>query len=196
MREQKVNDRLEAALSAIDAMHAQDSERLDGVPAELRYAERMTEALSKLAPNASDTLRIAVRAQHLMRWRIPRSEYPRGRSGYLSWRTAQAKAHAELAADAMRSAGYEDAMIERVQHLVRKKGLARDPEAQVVEDAACLVFLEHELAGFAAGRDEATVIEILRKTWRKMSERGRALALELPLDDQTRTLVARALASG
>jgi hypothetical protein len=191
-----MTDRFEAALAAIDALHAEDPERVDGVPAELRYARRMSAALEELAPDASEALRLAVRAQHLQRWRIPRSDYPEGKAGYHQWRTAQSKAHAELAAAAVRDAGYDEATAERVARLVRKKDLKRDPEAQALEDAACLVFLEHELASFARQRDEAHVIRILQKTWRKMGERGRALALELPLSADARALVERALASG
>ena len=188
-----MDDRFARARDAIDALHAEDpKQEPDGVPAELAYARRMTAALERLRPDASEALRLAVRAQHLQRWRIPRADYPAGKAGYHAWRTAQMKQHAELAAAAVRDAGYDEATAERVARLVRKKDRATDSEAQALEDAACLVFLETQLGDFAAGREEAQLIDILQKTWRKMSERGRALALALPMDDDARALVENA----
>lgn len=184
--------KLEAALARIDALHADDPEIVDGRPAELVYAERMSAALAAIEPAPSEALSIAVRAQHLCRWRTPRASYPEGRAGYLRWRAAQAKEHAALAAEVLREVGYDDATIDRVGALIRKKDL-RDPEAQALEDAACLVFLEHHFDAFAVGRDESQLIEILQKTWRKMSERGHRAALALALSDRAKALVARAL---
>lgn len=192
-----MTERLERAMAALDAIHAEDPERreIDGrsVPAELAYAERMSVALRALEREPSEALRIAVRAQHLARWRIPRADYPAGKAGYLRWRTEQGRQHAALARQVLREAGYDETTIARVEELVRKKDVGRDAEAQALEDAACLVFLEHQLDAFAQGRDDAQVIEILQKTWRKMSELARALALELPLSDRARALVAAAL---
>lgn len=184
---------LKLALAAIDALHAEDPETIGDRPAELVYAERMSAALAIVAPDASDALKIAVRAQHLCRWRTPRGTYPAGKAGYHEWRTAQAREHAELAARVLRSVGYDDTTIDRVSQLVRKRDLANDREARALEDAACLVFLEHELDAFAEGRDEEQLVDILRKTWRKMSAAGRDAALALPLTDRTRALVDRAL---
>lgn len=187
----------EAAMSAIDALHADDPaiETVEGeaVKKELAYARRMSAALERLMPDASDALRLAVRAQHLQRWRIPRADYPDGKAGYHAWRTEEKRMHAVLAADALRGAGIDGPTIERVAELVLKKRLATDPEAQALEDAACLVFLEHELTAFARDRDHAQVVDILRKTWNKMSESGRALALALDLPPASRALIAEAL---
>lgn len=187
----------ERALAAMDAVHAEDPERTrvgaEDVPAELAYARRMTEALARLAPDASEPLRLAVRAQHLGRFRVPRSSQPDGRAGYLKWRTEQARAHAALARELLASAGYDEATLERVASLVQKKQLAHDREAQHLEDCACLVFLEHGLDAFAAKEDDETVVTILAKTWRKMSDGGRRAALALPLSERGRALVARAL---
>ncbi len=192
-----MNERLERALAGLDALHAEDPEHTDGdgraMPAELAYARRMTAALARLVDAPSEALQLAVRAQHLCRWRLPRSSYPEGKAGYLRWRTEQGRQHAALAAGVLREAGYEDGMVARVEALIRKKNLARDPEAQALEDAACLVFLEHHVDAFAEGRDDARLVDILRKTWGKMGEAGRARALELPLSTRVRTLVAEAL---
>ena len=164
-------------------------------PAELLYAERMTRTLAAIAPDASDALRLAARAQHLARFRVPRSSQPDGRAGYLKWRTEQQRAHAALAKEILERAGYDEATTARVHALVVKKSLATDPEAQQLEDCACLVFLEHYLEPFARNEKDDDVIAILQKTWtRKMSESARARALRLPLTPRAADLVARALA--
>ena len=188
------------AIEEIDAAHAQDPDRASfdgqGYPAELHYAMRMTAWLERIDSAASEPLRIAVRCQHLRRWDIPRSQYPMTRPGYYQWRTKLGIYHAEKAAEILRSVGYDDAFIARVQSLIRKERIKADPEAQSLEDAACLVFLENEYVDFARGHEEAKVIDILRKTWRKMSERGHELALELAmaLPDAERGLIGKALA--
>ncbi|HEY8430564.1 MAG TPA: DUF4202 domain-containing protein [Sandaracinaceae bacterium] len=188
--------RFERAIAALDALHAEDPERVEvdgrNVAAELLYAERMTAALALLSSEPSEALRLAVRAQHLCRWRLPRASYPEGKAGYHAWRREAARQHAELAAATLRDAGYDEETVARVQALVQKKGLGRDPEAQALEDAACLVFLEHHAEPFARGRDEAELVEIVRKTWRKMSPRARELALERPLSPAVRALLDRA----
>ena len=57
-------------------------------PKELLYAIRMSDRLSKFAPDASDHVRLAVKCQHIGRWEIPRNTYPMDRKGYLQWRNA------------------------------------------------------------------------------------------------------------
>lgn len=189
--------RYSAATERIDALNRQDPNRESwqgrSVPKELLYSERMSAWLERLEPRASEALRLAVRAQHLGRWRKPRGEYPAGRKGYLAWRRDCMRMHAELAAEVLRAAGYDAATIERVEDLIMKRRLKRDPESQLLEDVACLVFLESYLAEFAARQQEEKMIEILRKTWRKMSLRGRRAALELDLSAEARALVARAV---
>lgn len=192
--------RFQRALALIEAIHREDphTETVDGVPrpSEALYAERMGAWVERLEPRASEPLRLAARCQHLQRWAIPRDSFPMDRAGYHRWRTAQAQAHARLAGELLREAGYDEATVARVQSLIRKERLRRDPEAQCLEDAACLVFLEHALPDFARRHDEAQVIDILRKTWNKMSPRGREEALGLELAPQARALVERALSSG
>ncbi|MFN7135416.1 MAG: DUF4202 domain-containing protein [Myxococcales bacterium] len=190
--------RLRAAMARIDAANAQDPEReqLDGreVPKELLYAERMTACLETFAPGASEALRLAVRAQHLCRWRIPRDAYPRDRAGYLRWRAELGRLHAQLAGEILREVGYVESFVARVQSLVQKKHLRSDPEAQTLEDVACLVFLRHAFAPFAAQHDDEKVVAIVRKTWGKMSPRAREEALRLPLGQRGLRLVQAALA--
>src|SRR5207237_8811472 len=114
--------------------------------------------LDRLEPAASEALRLAVRCQHLRRWVIPRSTFPMTRAGYHQWRTTLARFHADEAAKVLGDAGYDDATVARVRALVRKEGLKTDPETQTLEDVACLVFLEDELADFAERPEGAKVV--------------------------------------
>lgn len=186
---------LDAGLAALDALHEQDPARVvvEGreVPAELDYARRMSRTLASLVPAPSVALQLAVRAQHLERWTLPRADYPAGKAGYHAWRTEQKKRHARRAAHVLSEVGLDEATCARVASLVEKRG--RDDEAQALEDAACLVFLESQLVDFAAETDRRKLIGILQKTWRKMSEAARDRALGLPLDAAARALVLEAL---
>lgn len=192
-----MNDRLARAYAAIDAINAEDpaTEQVEGAPQpkELLYGRRMTSWLERLEPAASDALRIAVRGQHVGRFRVPRDQHPAGRVGYLEWRKGLGRLHADSSAEAARAAGYEDEVVERVRFLVQKKALRSDVETQLLEDCACLVFLEHHFAELAARTEEAKMLEILRKTWGKMSERAHDEALRLPLGEAERSLVEKAL---
>jgi hypothetical protein len=166
-------------------------------PHELLYAHRMTAWLDRLYPNASEPLRLAVRAQHICRWMIPRETYPMDRAGYLRWRTDLAKFHADKAGEILREVGYDDATSARVQSLLRKENLKADPDTQALEDVAALVFLEFEFCDFAtkhAGEDDK-LIRILQRTWKKMSQRGRHAAMEVQLGENERRLIELALQS-
>lgn len=191
------DSRLEEAIARIDAANAEDPNRveLDGerLPKELLYGRRMSEQLEALEPAASEALRLAVRGQHLCRWKIPRDDFPRDRAGYKKWRTRLGLMHAELAGNIARDVGYDEETVQRVRDLVLKKRLRQDPEAQTLEDVACLVFLRYYLSAFAAEHEDGKVVRILQKTWGKMSERGRQAALGLELPERERELVERAL---
>ena len=188
-----MSDRLQCALGAIDAANARDPNVEAGEPAELIYGRRMSEALAAFAPGASEALQIAVRGQHLERWLTPRRDYPDGKAGYIAWRNAAKRRHAERAAEIMASCGYDEAAIARASALVRKEQLRSDAEAQILEDVACLVFLRHYAANFAAKHPEAKVLDILVKTQRKMSPRGRAAAPDLGLPAPVLALYEQAL---
>jgi hypothetical protein len=195
--------RFGAAIAAIDAVNAEDPSREpvhgaasgETVPSALLYGQRMSGWLLRLAPDAPEALRLAARAQHIARWKIPRSDYPTGRDGYLAWRTKLARFHAETAGRILAEAGYGPEMIARVGELLRKRGLKRDPDVQTLEDAACLVFLETQFAAFAAKHPDDKIIDILRKTAVKMSARGLREAARLAerLPEGPRALVAQAL---
>ena len=164
-------------------------------PRLLVQAERLAGWISRLEPDASEALRLAAHCQHLERWKIARSEYPEGRAGYLQWRTRLGRFHAERARKILSEAGYDEATLRAVETILTKQHLRSNPDSQTMEDALCLVFLEHEFDAFMLKYpDEAKAVDILQKTWKKMSERGHAAALGLPLSDAAKGLVGRALA--
>ncbi len=187
---------LDSTLAAIDAANAEDPRRVDGRAFESVYAERMSARLAALYPEASDLLKIAARAQHLKRWEIPRADYPEGRKGYNDWRRACRVHHANLAGEFMRSNGYDETSIAHVGALIRKEQLKKDPESQALENVAAVVFIEHYFDDFLAkyaGYEDEKIVDILGKTLCKMSPKGHAAALALPLPDRARALVAAAV---
>lgn len=194
------NELFNRCVALFDAANAQDPniEQWEGAPIakELLYAQRMSKTLLAFAPDASYALQLAARAQHIERWTSPRSNYPEGRTGYKQWRSELLLYHARRAGELMAQAGAQAEDIARVQYLIQKRSMARDPETQCLEDVICLVFIEHYLAEFAAksGYDEAKLIDIIQKTWVKMSPRGQAAALKLPLDSHVAAVIGRALA--
>lgn len=171
-------DRLAAVLAAIDAANAADPHHeADGRPVELVYGERMSAELARLAPDASEALRIAARGQHVERWKLPREDYPEGRTGYLAWRTEQARRHAARVDGMMAEAGYDTEERARVTTLLRKEGIKRNPDMQLLEDVICFVFLRWYFADFAAKHPEEEILRIVTKTARKMSPEARERAL-------------------
>lgn len=191
------NDRLQQVLDAIDDKNRLDPNTVEheGQPIakELLYGQRMSQCLLDFQPEASEMLQIACRAQHIQRWSIARRDYPMDRPGYKRWRTELAKFHATLTAGLMSENGYNEEEQERVKSLLQKKQLKRDPEAQTLEDIACLVFLTYHLEDFADQHSDEKIIDIIRKTWNKMSEEGHAAALKLPLSEPMGALVGQAL---
>jgi len=149
----------------------------------------------RLEPAASEALRIAARGQHVQRWTIPRDRYARTRKGYLQWREALKRFHIDTVAGLMRELGYPDATIERVSVIMSKRRLSDDRDTQILEDALCLVFLETQFADLRKKEPPEKMVEILRKTWRKMSPAGREAAKAIPLDETERRLLEEALRS-
>lgn len=191
--------RFETAVAMIDAANAEDPNRVHIVggerPAEVVYSERMTRMLHAFAPGASEELQLAVRAQHLRRWLVPRSGYPMDRAGYHRWRNELKRKHAAWTAEILASCGYDAAPIARVAALIRKENLKGDAEGQTLEDVACLVFLAHYAEAFAGkhSQEPGKLVSIVRKTWNKMSEQGHAAAPGMISSDVVRRLVDAAL---
>jgi len=191
-------ERFNKAMALFDAANAEDPNQDQDQPKELLYAHRMTEMLQRFAPNASEAAQLAVRAQHIRRWTVPRNSYPMTKEGYYAWRTGLYKFHADTAGGLMRQAGYDDTMIEQVKKAVGKRALKVNPDTQLLEDTANLVFIEHYMLAFAAGKpdyDEARWLEIIRKTWKKMSDDAHAFALsgKLKLPEPLVPLITKAI---
>lgn len=197
-------DLYSSAIAAFDRANGEDPnmDSHDGkeYPKELLYSIRMGEMQERYVPEASEAVKLAVRAQHIQRWKIPRNEFPMDRQGYLQWRTKLYRFHAETAARLMQEAGYDSVMAERVMNIVSKKGLKVNAETQLMEDVADLVFIEHYMMEFATKHpeyDEDKWIQIIRKTWQKMSPRARefALAGKIKLPEALVPLILKAVQS-
>jgi hypothetical protein len=186
--------KFEAALRRFDEENARDPNTENGQPRELLYAQRLTDWVLRLRPDASETARLAARCQHLCRWKIPRGDYPMTRTGYLKWRTDLKKFHAERAGEILAEVGYDGESIRRVQDLNLKKNFPADPESRLLEDALCLVFLEFQLADLAAKTDDNKMVNALKKSWDKMTESARAEALKLNYSEREKALIQKALA--
>ncbi len=190
--------RLPRALAAIDAANALDPNTVTvrgrTGPKEIVHAELVTEWVCALQPDAGDALLLAARGHHFRRWTSPRSSAPAGRAGYLKWRKALHGQQAGELGTLLTDAGYDDTTIGRVQALVRKEGLGRDSDVQVLEDAMCLVFLETQLSDVASRLDAETLERVIVKTARKMSDRGRAAIADVPLSPGARRILDDALA--
>ncbi|MCY3758666.1 MAG: DUF4202 domain-containing protein [Acidobacteria bacterium] len=179
--------RLREAFGLLEGMHREDpladSDGPKDILASLDYHERLGRWVERLAPRASAALRLAAHSQHVRRWAIPRDSYPMTRKGYRDWRDALGRFHARTAAEVLARVGYDAYTVARVEQLLRKRRLRTDPEAQTLEDAACLLFLEVQLEDFSRRHTEEKLLHILRRTWKKMSPAARSLALQLELPD-------------
>ena len=186
--------RYDAAVAAIDAANAADPTAVDvrgeRVALALVHGRLAVEWIEQLVGNPRETLLLADRAHHLRRWEVPRDSYPSGRAGYLRWRRDQKARHATDVAAILQACGYEATEIDDVQRLIRRESV---DGAQAVEDAACLVFIETQLALLANRMDHDLLVEVIRKTARKMSDRGLELVAEIPLGDAEQTLLSEAL---
>jgi hypothetical protein len=192
-----MRDRLDQVLSAIDAFNEQDPNRdiVNGVsrPRERVYSERLTHWVLTLKPDAPEALRIAARGQHIGRWTVPRDTYPMTRGGYLRWREDLKRYHAKTVTDLMEKAGYGLPERDRVTAIILKKNIPGDPDTQTLEDGLCLIFLESQFEDLKRKTPDEKMLDIIRKTWRKMSAEGRAAAMSLPLPPEHTTLIRAAL---
>ncbi|TDS18557.1 uncharacterized protein DUF4202 [Maribacter caenipelagi] len=190
-------DKLLVAFQHFDEANKQDpnTEIFEGAtyPKEVLYGIRMTERLNEYDPTASEALRLTARCQHICRWEIPRESYEMNREGYLRWRQELKKFHATKAASILEDVGYDKDTIDNVKFLLQKKQLKKNEETQALEDVICLVFLEFYFEPFAHKHEEDKTIDILQKTWRKMSVKGQEAALKLPLSKFSLDLITKAL---
>ncbi|MES2237871.1 MAG: DUF4202 domain-containing protein [Pseudomonadota bacterium] len=194
--------RFARAMALFDAVNREDPNQDEGQPKELLYSQRMSEMLHRYAPDADEAVQLAVRAQHIRRWSVPRSDYPLTKEGYFQWRTGLYRMHAELAGTLMQQAGYAadrtESTLERTQAAIAKRRLKHNPDSQLLEDVAGLVFIEHYMASFVASKpdySEEKWIDIIRKTWQKMSDNAHQFAVSgaLCLPEQYVALITRAI---
>lgn len=191
--------RYHKALQMFDSAHQEDPRVIvvqgQEIPWSLLYHQRLHHWVEQLDNNASESLLLAARCQHLRRWRIPRSDYPMNRTGYHRWRKTLLRYHSQQAGEILEESGYPEETIQRVQTLLLKLRMKLDTEVQLFQNAICLVFLENELADFLDKHEEKKVADILQKTWKKMSSQGHRVALDLvkTLPSEVRAVVSRAL---
>jgi len=194
-------ENLNNTLSAIDEINRQDPNTIvvngNKQAKELVYGQQMTDCLKHYWPEANELLKIAVRAQHIKRWQLKRTEFAEGKAGYYQWRIAQGKFHAELTASIMLVQGYSVEESEQCAAIIRKENLTTNNDSQTLEDVACLVFLMHYFNEFAAKYteqdNEAKIVRIVQLTWKKMSEQAHDIALSLTLPDHLAAIVSKAL---
>ncbi len=181
-----VSDSLGCALNKIDEANRADPNREmvggESLPREYAYSQHMTRWLFELEPTPSERMQIACRAQHIERWTMPRSEFGEGRKNYYQWRQACGRMHGRRAAEIMAECGYPEDECQRVETILTKRELRQDPDTQLLEDVACMVFLERYFAPFYEEKpeyDREKWLRIVRRTWGKMSPRGHEAALKL-----------------
>ena len=190
-------DRFKKAIQLFDEANSNDphTETFEGkeYPKELLYAMRMTQKLNEFEPNAPIEVQLAVRCQHICRWEISRDSYEMNRNGYLSWRRDLAKFHANKASGILKKVGYNDTMIDKVTFLLQKKQLKRNEGTQLLENVICLVFLENYFENFSEKYSEEKLIDIVQKTWTKMSSKGHDYAMRLNYSDKSKYLISKAI---
>lgn len=187
----------EITIALIDKKNSEDPNVYNShglnFPKELLYSYRMSQKLLQFKPTASSALQIAARAQHICRWKIPRDEYPMDRVGYLKWRETLKKRHAEITTNILKEVGYDFEFIEHVSLLINKKLIKKNEESQILEDVICLVFLDYYFEEFAAKHDENKIVDILQKTWKKMSKEGHEEALKIKFSNKSLLLIRQAI---
>lgn len=189
--------RFAAAVIAIDTANAADPTsvvvRGSAHPLALVHGQLAAEWVARLHPDPNETWLLAARAHHLRRWELPRTDYAPGKSGYLKWKRDQRVRHAVDVGSLLAEVEYGPDVIERVQALVRRDHLSTDPGSQAVEDAACLVFIETQLADVSIKLEHDHLVEVIRKTAKKMSPAALAAVSTIPLGEPEQALLAAAL---
>lgn len=185
-------------IEQIDKLNNEDPVKIEtdsgSISSEVLYSQRMTKELEAFKTDFSEELAIAVRAQHICRWQSKRTDYPAGKEGYLKWRFDLQKFHAEKVLTVLEQFDYNDVFKKNVSDIIQKKNLKKNPDTQTLEDVACLVFLKYYFTDFIAKFTEEKNIDIIQKTWRKMSEDGHSSALKISFPDDQAQLVQKALA--
>jgi hypothetical protein len=190
------SEQFEKAFAQFDSYNSNDpnKEEYNGkaYPKELLYATRMSERLDLFKPGSPDYLKLAARCQHIGRWEIPRSSYPMDKKGYLQWRNTLKFHHAKIAGDILTNCGYGSETIEKIKFLLLKKELTSNADTQTLEDVICLVFIQYYLDEFASKHEDDKVVDILRKTMKKMSARAKTEAGKISVSTRIQGLIQQA----
>ena len=201
----QAEDLFNKAVELMDAANSEDPNSInvngEEVPKELLYSQRMTDMINRFLPDADDVAKLAVRAQHIQRWKSPRSDFPMNRKGYHQWRTRLYSFHADTAAKLLEEAGYDETFIERVKLAIGKKNLKSNPDTQIIEDIAALTFLEHYMTTMYENfpdYDEEKWIDIILRTWKKMSAAAQDFALsgKVKLPEDLVPVIQKAISKG
>jgi hypothetical protein len=193
-----LENKFKKAIQLFDAANATDpnKEIWEGTAysKEVLYGLRMSEKLDAFEPNATEAVKLAVRCQHICRWEIPRDSYEMNKAGYLKWRRFLYKYHAKKASEILETVGYDKDLIDDVSFLLQKKQLKKNEQTQLFEDVICLVFLDFYFVNFSEKYAEEKLIDIVQKTWKKMSPKGQEFALKLNFSENSKVLLGKALA--
>jgi len=168
-------------------------------PKELLYSHRMADMIARYKPEADHVNQLAVRGQHIQRWKSPRDAYPMDRKGYHQWRKDLYTFHADTTVEFMKQAGFDEESLERIRQSIGKKNIKTNTDTQILEDVAALVFIEHYMLAFAEKHPEYSEekwIDIIRKTWNKMTDDAHAYALsgDLALPEPLIPLIQKSVA--
>lgn len=189
-------DQFKKAIEAFDAYNENDpnKEEYNGkvFSKEVLYAYRMTERLNQFAPDASEYVKLAARCQHIGRWEIIRDHFPMDKKGYLQWRNQEKIHHAKVADEILKTCQHDSETIDKVKFLVLKKELFTNTDTQLLEDVICLVFIEFYIETFAAKHDDDKVVDIIKKTLKKMSSKGIDAALKISVSKKIASLIQQA----
>src|SRR6478609_1937671 len=193
-----IADQFKKAIEAFDAYNQNDpnKEEYKGkmYSKEVLYAERMTDRLNQFAPNAPDYIKLAARCQHIGRWEIARDRFPMDKKGYLQWRNQEKIHHAKIAEEILKACGYDNETIDKVKFLLLKKELFTNVDTQLMEDVICLVFIEFYIEAFAAKHDDEKMVDIVKKTLKKMSPEGIAATSGIKISERISSLIQKAAA--
>ena len=186
-------DQFKRAIEAFDAYNQNDpnKEEHNGkvFSKEVLYAQRMTNWLNQFAPDAPDYVKLAARCQHIGRWEIARDHFPMDKKGYLQWRNQEKIHHAKVAEEILNACQYASETIDKVKFLVLKKELFTNTDTQLLEDVICLVFIEFYIEAFAAKHDDEKVVDIIKKTLKKMSSKGIDSAQKISVSKKIASLI-------
>lgn len=189
-----MSEQLVDALADIDAANGEDPNRLGDHPLAQAQGRLASIWLDQLAPHASSAVQIAARAHHLRRWELARTDYPDGRAGYLQWRRDNKMHQANSAADILTNHGFTDETINRVGELLTRQGLGTDAETQLVEDAACLVFVQTQFEEMVERLEHDHMVNVVAKTLTKMSPAAIELAVTIELSPEAQAVLSEAAA--